>query len=81
MFVEQIIEFELRGPGPLSRTCYAKLIIFMAKQKSPRKINPQVHYYLLLNILHKEPMYLLSFTWTKSITNFIKKMLRFKREL
>ena len=37
MFVEQIIEFELRGPGPLSRTCNAKLIIFMRKTKISKK--------------------------------------------
>ena len=34
MLIEQIIEFELREPGPPSRTC----IIFMTKQKSLTKI-------------------------------------------
>ena len=39
MFIEQIIEFELRGPGPRGRTCNRKLVIFMTKQRCPRKIN------------------------------------------
>ena len=48
MLIEQVIEFELRGPGPLkfkfnnTFTCTAhvlqQLVIFMKKQKSPRKI-------------------------------------------
>ena len=29
MFIEQIIEFELWGPGPLGRTCNSKLVIFI----------------------------------------------------
>ena len=33
MLIEQIIEFELKGPGPLNRTC-PKLVIFVTKQKS-----------------------------------------------
>ena len=33
MLIEQIIEFELTGPGPPSRTSTPKLVIFMTKQK------------------------------------------------
>ena len=61
MFIEQIIEFELWGPWPCNRTycIILKLVIFRTKQRSPRKINRQVKYYLLLNILQKA-MYLAS---------------------
>ena len=38
MFIEQIIEFELRGRGALGRSSNANLVIFMAKQRFPRKI-------------------------------------------
>ena len=34
MFIEQIIEFELKGPGPLGRTCNPKTGCFMIKQRS-----------------------------------------------
>ena len=35
MLIEQIFEFELRGPGPLGRIhALLQLIIFMTKQKS-----------------------------------------------
>ena len=39
MLIEQIIEFELRGRGPLGRTgTPSTIVIFMTKQKSLRKI-------------------------------------------
>ena len=38
MFIEQIIEFELRGPGSPGRTCTPITGYFMTKQKSLRKI-------------------------------------------
>ena len=38
MLIEQIIEFELRGAWPPGRTCALRLVIFMTKQKSRRKI-------------------------------------------
>ena len=35
VLIEQIIEFELRGPGPYSRTCILlQQVIFMTKQQS-----------------------------------------------
>ena len=82
MFTEQIIEFELGGfepPSCMVVHVVLKLVIFMPKQRSSKKINLRVNYYLLLNILPKA-MNLASFTWTKSITKFIKNMLNFKRE-
>ena len=33
MLIEQIIEFELRGPGLPGRTRTPKVVIFMTKQK------------------------------------------------
>ena len=38
MLIEQITEFELRGPGPTGRTCTPKLVILMIKQNSLMKI-------------------------------------------
>ena len=37
MFIEQIIEFELRGPEPLGRTCNAKTSYFHGKIKISKK--------------------------------------------
>ena len=39
MFIEPIIEFELRGPGPLAGRFILKLVISVTKQRSPREIN------------------------------------------
>ena len=39
MHIEQTIEFELRGPGPLAVHVLVQLVIFMTKQKSLRNIN------------------------------------------
>ena len=38
MLIEQIIEFQLRGPGPLGRTCALQLVISRTKQKPLTKI-------------------------------------------
>ena len=38
MFIEQIIEFELRDPGPLVVHAILKLGVLLTKQKSPRNI-------------------------------------------
>ena len=38
MLIEQIIEHQLRGPGPLAEHVVLSLFIFMTKQKSLRKI-------------------------------------------
>ena len=50
MFIEQIIEFELRGPGPKGRRWNPKTGYFCDKTKSS-KANLQANYYLLLKIL------------------------------
>ena len=55
MLIEQIIEFESRGPEPLVVHIFLKLVIFMTKQKSS-KGNFQVHC-LMLKMLQKA-MYL-----------------------
>ena len=34
MFIEQIIDFELRGPGPSGVYILLQLVIFITKQKS-----------------------------------------------
>ena len=44
MLIEQIIKFELRGPGPLSRTCTPKTVYFYEKSKIS-KANTQVIIY------------------------------------
>ena len=36
MFLEQIIESELRGPGPPGRTCNAKTDYFHGKTTDPQ---------------------------------------------
>ena len=38
MLIERIIELQLRGPGPPGERVLQKLVIFMTKQKSLRKI-------------------------------------------
>ena len=38
MLIEQIIEFQLKKPGPPGRMCALQLVIFMTKQKFQRKI-------------------------------------------
>ena len=38
MLIEQIVELQLRGPGPLAWHALLWLVIFMTKQKSLRKI-------------------------------------------
>ena len=52
MLIEQIIEFELKLPRLLVVHVFLKLVIFMTKQKSPRK-NHRLKYYLMINILQK----------------------------
>ena len=71
MLIEQIIKFELRGPGPLGRTCTPKLVIFMTKQKSLKE-DPRADYYLQLNC--RRQCILLSLSCAKSLTKFNSKM-------
>ena len=61
MLIEQIIEFELRGPGPPGRTYAPKTAFFFFFHDKTKlsKANVRVNYYLLLKIL-LEAMYLTS---------------------
>ena len=52
MFIEQIIEFELRGSGPPGRICIPKTGYFCDKTKSS-KANLEANYYFMLKILQK----------------------------
>ena len=38
MLIERIIELQLKGPGRSGEHVLLQLVIFMTKQKSPRKI-------------------------------------------
>ena len=52
MFIEQIIEFELRGPVPSGRTCTPTTVYFYDKTKLS-KAKLRVNCYFLLKILPK----------------------------
>ena len=77
MFVEQIIEFELRGPGSPIRTCTTKPGYFHNKTKSLKQILEQ----LLTAKNITESNVLASFTWAKSLTKFNPQMQDLKRVL
>ena len=77
MLIVQIIEFELRVPGPLVIHIFLKLVIFMTKQKSS-KANLRVHY-LMLKMLQKT-IYL-DFPDSGQVTKFNPEMQDFKRVL
>ena len=66
MFLEQIIEFQLRGLGPLAVHCTPITGEFHDKTKISKE-NLRVDYYLLLNYCRKQCA-LLPSTWTKSLT-------------
>ena len=38
MLIDQTIEFELRGPGPIIVHVLQKVVIFLTKQKPPTQI-------------------------------------------
>ena len=78
MLIEQIIEFELRGPGPLAVHVLLQLVIFRTKKSL--KENLRVDSYLLLKYWTKQST-LLSPTWAESLTNFNPKLQNFKRVL
>ena len=79
MLIEQITEFELRGPGPTGRTCTPKLVILMIKENSLKE-DLRLDYYLLLKYCRKQSN-LLPPNWAKSLTKFNAKMQNFKRVL
>ena len=77
MLIEQIIEFELRGPGPPSRTCAPITGYFRDKTKI-FEANLCVDYYLLVKYCRRQCTSL-PLTWAKSLTKFNPKMQNFKR--
>ena len=79
MLNEQIIKFELKGPGSPGRTCTLITGQFYDKIKISKK-NRRVGYYLLLKYCGRQ-CNLLSPTWAKSLTKFNTKMRDFKRVL
>ena len=87
MFIEQIIEFELRGPGALkfkfnntfTRTCTPTTGCFYEKTKLSKE-NLPVHYYSVLKYWTRQCT-LISPTWAQSQTKFNLKMQDFKRVL
>ena len=66
MVIEQIIEIEMRGPGPPGRTCTSITGYFHEKTKIYKE-NFRVDYYLLIKYC-KRQCALLPLTWAKSLT-------------
>ena len=66
MLIEQIIEFQLRGPGPPGRTC-TPITDYLHDKTKFSKENLRVDYYLLLKYCRRQYA-LLSPTRTKSLT-------------
>ena len=81
MFIEQIIEFELRDPGPPGCTCNPKARYFYGKTKISNKNKSSSELLLTAKYIAEGNVPCFPLTWTKSITKFIQKMLGFKREL
>ena len=80
MLIEQIVEFQLRGPGPPGRTCTPITGYFHDKTKFSKK-NLPADYYLLLKCCMRLCT-LLPSTWPKSLTiKFNSKIQDVKRVL
>ena len=80
MLIEQMIEFELRGAGPPSRTCTPMTGYFYDKTKISKEIDKSSSELLFTaKILQEAPMYLTFLCWAKSLTKFNTKMADFKR--
>ena len=80
MLIEQILELQLRGPGPPGRTCTPITGNFYDKTKISEE-NLRTDYYLLLKCC-KRQCTLLPPTWTKLPTiKFNSKMQDLKRVL
>ena len=69
MLNEEIIELQLRGPGPPDQACTSITGYFREKAKISKE-NFLVDYYLLLKCSKKQCA-LLPTTWTKSLTTKI----------
>ena len=79
MLIEQIIDFELKGPGPPGRTCTPTTGYFHEKTKISKE-NLRVDHYLQLKYCRRQCT-LLPHTRAKSLTKFNAKMQDFKRVL
>ena len=82
--LSKLLNLNRGAPGPQVVHLILKLVIFTIKQRSPKKINLRVNYYsslLAAKYITEGNVPCFPFTWTKSITKFIQKMLGFKREL
>ena len=79
MLIEQIIEFQLRGPGPPGRTCTYITGQFYDKTEISQA-NLRVDYYLFLKCCWRQCT-LLTLTWAKSLIKFNIKMQDFKHVL
>ena len=71
MLIEQIIKYELRGPGFPGTTCISITSYFHDETKISKE-NIQVYYYLLPKL--KEEMYFTSLYWAKPLTKFNTKI-------
>ena len=69
MLIEQNIEFELKGPGPLSQTCTPKLGYFHDKSKISEANTCVIIHLIIL----QEAMYLASSTWPSHFQNLTPK--------
>ena len=67
MLIKQIIEFQLRGPGPPGRTCTPITGSLHDKTKILKENLRGNNYYLLLKYCRRQCA-LLTPTWTKSLT-------------
>ena len=79
MLIEQIMEFQLRGPGPPISTCTPITGWFQDKTKIS-KANLREDYYLLLKYCRRQCT-LFPLAWAKSVTKLSTKMQDFKRVL
>ena len=79
MLIEQVIEFQLKGPRPPGVTCTAVTVYFHDKTKVSKK-KLRVDYHLLLKYCTRHCA-LLSSIWAKSLTKFNTKMQNLKLAL
>ena len=74
MFIEQIIEFELKGPGSPCRTCNLQTGYFYDKTRiSKKKIFFSSEILLTAEYIANGNVPCFPVTWTKPITIFIQK--------
>ena len=79
MLIEQIIEFELRGPGPFGRACALLLVFFSLQNKNLKRKSSSGLLFSAKTL--QEAMYLISSTWAKSLTKLNPKTQDFERVL